>query len=262
MQKPYSPSATPRIKPLWAALALLGAQACTAAEPPAAALDALYPSLDALYIDLHRNPELSLHEEKTAAKMAVQLRKFGFEVNERVGGYGVVGVLHNGPGPTIMVRTDMDALPIKEQTKLPYASTILAKGNGGDMVPVMHACGHDIHMTSWVGAAAMLADSKARWSGTLVFIGQPAEELLQGAKAMLKDGLLTRFPKPDYVIGLHDTNLLPAGQFGVVSGPASAASNAVDITIYGKGGHGAAPEQGSGTDCRAHGRHAAVDRVA
>jgi amidohydrolase len=212
-----------------------------APQPAIAGLDALYPSLDALYRDLHQNPELSLQEEKTAAKMASQLRAIGFEVTERVGGHGVVGVLRNGNGPTIMVRTDMDALPVREQTKLPYASTVTVRDAAGNPVPVMHACGHDIHMASWVGAAALLAQAKDKWQGTLVFIGQPAEEVLQGANLMVKDGLLTRFPKPDIVLGLHDSNFLPAGQIGIVSGPASAASNAVDITFHGKGGHGAAP---------------------
>jgi amidohydrolase len=243
----FAGAAKPRISgavsSVLGALALFSSQLGFAAEPipPTPALDALYPKLDALYQDLHRNPELSLHEEKTAAKMAAQLRTFGFEVTERVGGYGVVGVLRNGAGPTVMVRTDMDALPVKEQTRLTYASNVTVKSDSGESVPVMHACGHDIHMTSWVGAAALLARSKATWRGTLVFIGQPAEEVLQGAKAMLKDGLLTRFPKPDFVLGLHDTNFIPAGQVGIVAGPASAASNAVDITFYGKGGHGAAP---------------------
>ena len=223
-------------------LALAAAQSCLAAAPPSqAALDTMYPALDALYQDLHRNPELSQREEKTAAKMAAQLRKLGFDVTERVGGYGVVGVLRNGSGPVVLVRTDMDALPIKELTSLPYASTVTVKGDDGSMVPVMHACGHDIHMTSWVGAAGVLAGNKGSWKGTLVFVGQPAEEILQGAKAMLADGLLTRFPKPDFILGIHDTNLLPAGQVGIVSGAASAASNAVDITFYGNGGHGAAP---------------------
>ncbi|MFS2006001.1 amidohydrolase [Duganella sp. CT11-25] len=210
------------------------------AQQPAG-LDAIYAGLDALYIDLHRNPELSLQEEKTAAKMAARLRAAGFEVSERVGGHGVVGVLKNGAGPTVMVRTDMDALPVKEQTRLPYASTVTVRDAAGGTVPVMHACGHDIHMTAWAGAAALLAQSRDKWHGTLVFVGQPAEEVLQGAEMMVKDGLMTRFPKPDVVLGLHDTNALPAGQVGVVPGPASAASNSVDITFYGKGGHGAAP---------------------
>jgi amidohydrolase len=204
-------------------------------------LDVLYPSLEALYIDLHKNPELSLHEEKTAAKMASRLRDLGFEVTEHVGGNGVVGVLKNGAGATVLVRTDMDALPIREKTGLSYASTVTFRSDAGESVPVAHSCGHDIHMASWVGAATLLARSRDRWHGTLVFVGQPAEEVLQGAEAMVRDGLFTRFPKPDYVLAIHDTNLLPAGQIGVISGPANAASNAVDVTFYGKGGHGAAP---------------------
>ncbi|MFA9216657.1 MAG: amidohydrolase, partial [Sphingomonadaceae bacterium] len=197
--------------------------------------------LDALYLDLHRNPELSLQEEQTAGKMARQLREAGYSVTERVGGWGVVGVLKNGAGPTLMIRTDMDALPVKEQTRLPYASSVMARDPAGNTVPVMHACGHDMHMAAWVGAATLLARAKDKWHGTLVFIGQPAEEVVQGAEAMIKDGLFTRFPKPDMVLGLHDTSALPAGKVSVVAGPASAASNSVDITFYGKGGHGAAP---------------------
>lgn len=160
-----------------------------------------------------------------------------------MGGHGLVAVLANGAGPTVMVRTDMDALPVKEKTGLPYASTVVVKNDAGETVPVMHACGHDVHMAAWVGAAALLSQAKNRWHGTLVFVGQPAEEVLRGANLMIKDGLLTRFPRPDFVVGIHDTNLLPAGQIGVVAGPASAASNAVDITFYGKGGHGAAPHR-------------------
>ncbi|MES2321087.1 MAG: amidohydrolase [Pseudomonadota bacterium] len=226
-----------------AAVCILASSLALAAPPVAdlKGLDALYPALDVLYRDLHQNPELSFQEVKTAAKMAAQLRAAGFEVTEKVGGHGVVGVLRNGAGPTIMVRTDIDALPILEKTGLPYASTVMAKDAAGNAVPVFHGCGHDIHMTGWVGAATLLARSKDRWHGTLVFVAQPAEEVLQGANAMVNDGLLTRFPKPDMVLGLHDTNLIPSGQVGIVSGPASAASNAVDITIYGKGGHGAAP---------------------
>ena len=153
-----------------------------------AGFDALYPSLDALYIDLHKNPELSLHEEKTAAKLATRLRALGFEVTEHVGGHGVVGVLRNGAGPTVLVRTDMDALPIKEQTGVTYASTISTKNDAGETVSVMHACGHDIHMASWVGAATLLARAKERWHGTLAFVGQPAEEVLQGAELMSRMG--------------------------------------------------------------------------
>jgi amidohydrolase len=226
------------------AIVLLGSRNASGDGPSElAGLHALYPSLDSLYIDLHRNPELSFHEEKTASKLATRLRNLGFEVTEHVGGYGVVGVLRNGTGPTVLVRTDMDALPIKEQTGLTYASTTTVKNDAGETVPVMHACGHDIHMTSWVGAATLLAREKDRWHGTLVFVGQPAEERVQGAERMIKDGLLTRFPKPDFVLGLHDTQLLPAGQIGVTSGPVFAASNSVDITFYGKGGHGASPHR-------------------
>jgi amidohydrolase len=234
----------PSVLLTWISIGLLGLGSGLADSPAElAGLDALYPSLDVLYTDLHRNPELSLHEEKTAAKLATRLRAIGFEVTEQVGGHGVVGVLRNGAGPTVLVRTDMDALPIKEETGLPYASTVSVKNDAGETTPVMHACGHDIHMASWVGAAALLTQLKDRWRGTLVFVGQPAEEVLQGAELMVKDGLLTRFPKPDFVIGIHDTNALPSGQIGVTTGPSSAASNAVDITFFGKGGHGAAPHR-------------------
>ena len=231
--------------PLVALAVLALAPAPAAAEGPRGleGLDALAPSLDALYLDLHRNPELSTHEARTAAEMATRLRAAGFEVTEGVGGTGVVGVLRNGKGPTVLVRTDMDALPMPEKTGLPYASTVTARDDAGETVPVMHACGHDVHMTSWVGAATLLAKAKTRWKGTLVFVGQPAEETLRGAEAMVKDGLLTRFPKPDFVLGLHVTNLLPSGAAGVTSGPASAASNAVDVTFFGRGGHGAMPQR-------------------
>jgi amidohydrolase len=215
------------------------------AEGPAGltGLDAIYPSIDSLYIDLHRNPELSLQEEKTAAKLAERLRAAGYQVSEHVGGHGIVGVLRNGAGPTVLLRTDMDALPVKEQTGLAYASTATVKKETGESIPVMHACGHDVHMASWIGAAMLLAQMKNQWHGTLVLVGQPAEEVLQGAASMVKDGALTRFPKPDFVVGIHDTNLLPSNQIGIVSGPASSASNAVDITFYGKGGHGASPHR-------------------
>jgi len=222
---------------------LLSAHAARAGGPAALpGLDAAYPKLDALYQDLHRNPELSRHEDRTAAKLAAQLRVLGFEVTEHVGGRGIVGVLRNGPGPTVLVRADMDALPVKEQTGLPYASTVTAKNDAGDTVPVMHACGHDIHMTSWVGAATLLAGMKPRWHGTLIMVGQPAEETVSGARAMLDDGFLKRFPKPDFAIAVHDTHLLPAGQIGLVPGYALANTDAVDITFYGKGGHGATPQ--------------------
>jgi amidohydrolase len=212
--------------------------AAAAAVSPVGAPD---PDLVALYIDLHQHPELSLHEEKTAAKLALRLRQLGFEVTTGVGGTGVVGVLKNGPGPTVMLRTEMDALPVEEKTGLPYASTVKTKNDAGLEVPVMHACGHDVHMTVWVGTAERRVAARNSWHGTLVLIGQPAEEVVRGAKAMLADGLLTRFPKPDYVIALHDSPLVAAGKIGFTSGFTLAASDSVDVTIYGKGGHGAAP---------------------
>ena len=223
---------------------VLGMRGALAGTPPELSrLDALYPSLDALYQDLHRSPELSNREEKTAAKMAARLREVGLEVTEHVGGNGVVGVLRNGAGPTVLVRTDMDALPIKEQTGLPYASTVTSKNDAGETVPVMHACGHDIHMASWVGAATLLAAAKDRWHGTLVFVGQPAEEVVSGAQAMIKDGSWTRFPKPDFAIAIHDSPLQPAGQVGLIPGHAFANLDSVDITFHGKGGHGAYPHR-------------------
>ncbi|HET6982888.1 MAG TPA: amidohydrolase, partial [Myxococcaceae bacterium] len=189
-----------------------------------------------------RNPELSLREEKTAGKLAAQMRKLGYTVTEKVGGTGVVAVLANGAGPTLLVRTEMDALPLKEQTGLAYASQVTAKDDTGATVSVMHACGHDIHMTSWIGAASLLAGQQERWSGTLVFVAQPAEEVLHGASAMVADGLLLRFPKPDFLLAIHDTADHPAGQVALVPGYAFANSTSVDITLYGKGGHGARPQ--------------------
>lgn len=223
-------------------LAATLASAQTAPKNPALApLDGLYPDLDKLYLDLHQNPELSLHEEKTSARMASHLRALGFEVSERVGGYGVVGVLKNGKGPTVLVRTDMDALPVEEKTGFPYASKVTVKDDSGATVPVMHACGHDIHMTSWVGAATLLSKARDRWRGTLVMIAQPAEEKGAGAAAMLKDGLFTRFPKPDFAIAFHDSATLPAGKISVTSGWAAANVDSVDIAVFGRGGHGAYP---------------------
>jgi amidohydrolase len=164
------------------------------AEQP---LDAIYPDLDHLYLDLHQSPELSGHEEQTAAKMASRLGALGFEVTTGVGGHGVVGLLRNGKGPTVMLRADMDALPMEEKTGLPYASKVTSKNDAGETVSVMHACGHDIHMTSWIGAATLLVHNKDKWRGTLMMVGQPAEETAAGAAAMLADGLFKRFPKPD-----------------------------------------------------------------
>ena len=227
--------------PVVASIALLSL--LRALPGPAAPASKVLPAdLRDFYVDLHRNPELSLHEEKTAAKVADRLRQAGFEVTAGVGGTGIVGVLKNGSGPTVMLRTELDALPVEEKTGLAYASTVRVKDDAGAEVPVMHACGHDVHMTALVGTAAEMARRKAEWHGTLVFIGQPAEERIRGARAMLKDGLFTRFPKPDYVVSLHDTPNLPAGQLGVTSGYTLASSDSVDLTIYGKGGHGASPQ--------------------
>ncbi len=213
------------------------------APAPVPLPDAAYADLQALYVDLHRNPELSQQEEKTAAKLAGRLRALGYEVTEQVGGHGVVGVLRNGKGPTVMLRTDLDALPIEEKTGLPYASTVTATSPQGAVVPVMHACGHDLHMTAWMGAATALARSKDRWKGTVVLVGQPAEETISGARAMLEAGLLERFPRPDFALALHVTAELPVGQVGFRSGPSQAAADMVDVTIFGTGGHGARPQQ-------------------
>jgi hippurate hydrolase len=204
-------------------------------------IDGQLESLQDLYKYIHTHPELSLQEEHTSARLAQELRDLGFEVTEKVGGFGVVGVLKNGPGPTILVRTDMDALPVEETTGLAYASKARGRDKNGVDVPIMHACGHDMHMTCWVGTARMLAGMKDRWQGTLVFIGQPAEEMGRGARMMLEDGLFTRFPKPDYCLALHCDALSPHGTISFTEGMALANVDSVDIIVHGKGGHGAAP---------------------
>jgi hippurate hydrolase len=203
-------------------------------------LDALYPDLDALYRDLHQTPELSQHEEKTAAKLAERFRTLGFEVTPKVGGHGVVALLRNGKGPTVLLRTEMDALPVEEKTGLPYASKVTAE-DGGKQVAVMHACGHDVHMTSLIGAATLLAKAKAQWRGTLVLVAQPAEEQGSGARAMLAAGLFQRFPKPDFAVAVHDSGTAEAGTVEYTPGFALASVDSVDVTLYGKGGHGAYP---------------------
>jgi hippurate hydrolase len=200
-----------------------------------------FQSLDTLYKHLHSHPELSLKEEKTAARMAKELKDAGFEVTEKVGGTGVVGILKNGTGPTILVRTDMDALPVLERTGVDYASRARMKDKDGKECEVMHACGHDMHMTCWTGTARILAKMKDRWKGTLVFIAQPAEEIGAGARMMLGDGLFTRFPRPDYAFALHCHGQVPHGHISYTPGLALANVDTVDITVYGKGGHGAAP---------------------
>jgi hippurate hydrolase len=200
-----------------------------------------YARLDALYKDLHTHPELSLKEQQTSVRLARELRELGFEVTERVGGFGVVGVYKNGPGPTVLVRTDMDALPVEERTGLPYASKARMRDMYDVDCPVMHACGHDINMTCWAGAARVLVGLKDRWQGTLVFIGQPAEETLSGARMMLADRLFERFPRPDYCLGLHADAGAEHGHIRYTEGRALANVDMVDITVRGRGGHGAAP---------------------
>ncbi len=197
--------------------------------------------LVALYKDLHAHPELGFQETRSAAIMAAEARAAGFTVTEGVGGTGVVAVLKNGPGPVLLIRADMDGLPVKEATGLPFASAALGKAPDGSMTPVMHACGHDIHMTVWAGTARAMAASRNTWSGTLVMIAQPAEESTGGARAMLQDGLFTRFPRPDFALALHDNSNMPAGQVSVPPGPALAASTAVDVEVRGVSGHGAYP---------------------
>ena len=213
-------------------------------------IDRELPQLVNTYKMLHAAPELSHHEVKTSAFLAQQLRGLGYEVTENLGkyenaqwkGHGVVAVMKNGAGPTVLVRSDMDALPVEEQTGLPYASTVKTKNDAGQEVSVMHACGHDVHITSLIGTATMLARLKDQWRGTLVLIGQPAEETIDGAKAMLADGLYSRIPKPDYVIALHDSADLEAGKISYAPGYAMANSTSVEITIRGLGGHGSKPE--------------------
>src|ERR1700686_616774 len=213
-------------------------------------LDREIAQLVSTYKMLHVAPELSHHEEKTAAFVASQLRALGFTVTERVGkyvqpewtSYGVVAVMKNGDGPTVLVRTELDALPVEEKTGLPYASVVKAKNDAGQDVSVMHACGHDIHITSFLGTAKMLVALKDQWHGTLVMIGQPAEETVNGARAMLADGLYTRFPKPDFALALHDSADVEAGKVTYFPGYAMASATSVDLVIRGLGGHGARPE--------------------
>jgi amidohydrolase len=215
--------------------------AVLAAASPVEGLDRIYPQLDALYLDLHQHPELSMKEQRTSARMGDELRKLGYEVTTGVGGTGVVGVLRNGKGPTVLLRTELDALPVEEKTGLPYASKATGVNPAGQTVPVMHACGHDAHMAGWTGAAALLAGMKDRWRGTVLMIGQPGEETVQGARAMIADGLFKRFPKPDFSLAVHDSSDLPAGKVYFVPGYGMAAVDSVDVTIFGRGGHGAMP---------------------
>jgi hippurate hydrolase len=236
------------------ALVLL-ALALFAAPSFAQSLDALVdkelPALVETYKKLHAAPELSTQEEKSSALLAARLRELGYTVTDHVGkydepgltSYGVVAMMKNGNGPVVLVRSDMDALPIAEQTGLPYASTVRAKSPAGDDVPVMHACGHDIHMTTLLGTASMLAQMKNRWHGTVLFVGQPAEEVVTGATAMLNDRLYERFPRPAYAIALHDSADLAAGTIGYTPGYALASADSINITVRGVGGHGASPQK-------------------
>ena len=205
-------------------------------------VNAVFPDARSLYLDLHQHPELSGHEVQTAATLAAKLRALGYDVTEHVGGTGSVALLKNGAGPTIMLRTELDALPVEEKTGLPYASKVRTKDDSGAGVPVMHACGHDVHMAALYGTAAIMARTKQTWHGTLVLIGQPAEETIGGAAAMVKDGLFTRFPRPDVAVALHVSNDLPAGKAGVVPGIYDSNDDSLRLTIYGKGGHGARPD--------------------
>lgn len=238
-----------------ATMSLLVVRDATAASASAAAPDrtrlaAEMPSLLALYRELHQAPELSHYEEQTAARLAGELRGLGFTVTEGIGkylspglkGHGLVGVMKNGEGPTVLVRADMDALPVEEKTGLPYASTVKVRLASGQETGVMHACGHDIHVTSLVGTARQLVALKDRWHGTVILLGQPAEETIDGALAMVRDGLYDRIPQPDYVVALHDWANMPAGRVGVTPGPAMAQSTQVDIRVRGVGGHGSAPQ--------------------
>lgn len=226
---------------LLAASATMAVATPVQADELSDAVAADMPGLMEVYRDLHANPELSFQEVETAAKLAARARQLGFEVTEGVGRTGVVAVMENGDGPVVMLRADMDGLPVVEQTGLPYASKRTATPASGVETGVMHACGHDTHMTAWLGAAQLLSERKGEWSGTLVMILQPAEELGEGALAMLEDGLFERFPKPDYVLGFHDAAQFPAGMIGYSPGFALANVDSVDITVPGIGGHGAYP---------------------
>lgn len=208
---------------------------------PSKEVEAVYPQAKSLYLDIHEHPELSSHEVQTAGKLAERLRTLGYEVTEHVGGTGIIAVMKNGAGPTVMLRTELDALPVEEKTGLPYASRVQAKDDAGRDVPVMHACGHDLHMAALIGTATIMARSKNTWRGTLEFIGQPAEETVGGASGMIAAGLFTRFPRPDAILALHVGNELPAGEVGVTPGVYNTNADSLKITIFGKGGHGSAP---------------------
>jgi amidohydrolase len=242
---------TPNFGHLAAMLAAFTLASAHAAETPVASGDNVaavrnriaeeYSSLETLYKYLHVHPELSYQEQQSAARMAKELKQLGFAVTEKVGGHGVVGIFKNGDGPTVLIRTDMDALPVTEQTGLPYASKLRTRDKDGNDVGIMHACGHDMHMTCWVGTARVLTSLKDHWKGTLVFIGQPAEEVGAGARMMLDDGLFKNFQRPDYALALHCDSFRPHGTITFTEGLAMANVDSVDILVKGKGGHGSAP---------------------
>ena len=232
---------------LWLVFAVSG----FAQQTPQSLADAELPSLLGIYKDIHTHPELSGYEERTAALVAKELRAAGCQVTEHLGkyedsklkAYGVVGVMKNGDGPTVLVRTDMDALPVEEETGLPYASKVVAKNNEGKDVHVMHACGHDTHIAAFIGTARSLGKLKDQWHGTIVFVAQPAEEIGTGARALLKDGLYDRFGKPNFALGFHDKADLQIGHIGITEGYTSANVDSIDVTIRGVGGHGAYPHK-------------------
>ena len=223
--------------PLSIATAFMVLTAAAAAAP--ARID-----LAALYLDLHQHPELAFQETRSSAILAAEAKAAGFTVTTGVGKTGVVAMLVNGPGPVLLIRADMDALPVKEATGLSYASTAMSPVPGASPVPVMHACGHDIHMTAWVGVARAMAARKADWHGTLLMVAQPAEEVVGGAKAMLDDGLYSRFAKPQFALAFHDSASLPAGEVGITDGYALANVDSVDLTVRGIGSHGSEPQNG------------------
>ena len=226
----------------WTGVAALALATPAAGQELGAEVQKQMPSLMAIYKDLHANPELSFMEVRSAAILAAEARTLGYKVTEKVGGTGIVAVLENGPGPVVLVRADMDGLPVIEQTGLPGASKVRVTTKEGVETGVMHACGHDTHMTAWIGTARLMAANKDRWSGTLVMIGQPAEERGAGARMMLADGLYNRFPKPQYAIAFHDAAQFPAGMIGYTPGYALANVDSVDILVKGLGGHGAYPQ--------------------
>jgi amidohydrolase len=212
-----------------------------AADPLTEAVRGDLPSLMEIYRDFHTNPELSMQETRSAGVLAAEARRLGFDVTTGVGGTGVVAVMRNGAGPTLLIRADMDGLPVEEQTGLPFASRARGTTREGAPTPIMHACGHDTHMTTWIGTARRLAAMRGQWSGTVVMIAQPGEEIGVGAQAMIEDGLFTRFPRPNYALAFHDSASLPAGTIGYSVGPALANVDSVDIEVRGVGGHGAYP---------------------